>query len=72
MFVVWALLKRRCGFSARMLRMFRVGMVGVGQAAHHAQHGDPAGADKPNDEPGGEDEEGDVEPGGVVPGDASQ
>jgi hypothetical protein len=42
----------------------------VGGAAHHAQHDDPAGAQEPHDEYGGQDEEGDVEPGGVVPCDA--
>jgi hypothetical protein len=44
--------------------------VTVGRAAHHAQHSEPVGADESNDQGGGEDQEDDVQPRGVVPGHA--
>lgn len=45
-------------------------VVGVGGAAHHAEHVPPAGVEEAHQEGGGQDEEGGVEPGGVVPADA--
>ena len=43
-------------------------VLAVGRAAHHPQHSDPAGTDESDDQGGGQDQEDDVEPGGVVPG----
>lgn len=42
----------------------------VRRAAHHGEHGASAGAQEPQYQDGGQDEEGDVKPGGVVPADA--
>jgi putative membrane protein len=42
----------------------------VGFPAHYGEHLPAAGAQQPDDQGGGEDQEGDVEDGGVVPADA--
>src|SRR6516165_8318305 len=44
-----------------------LGVLGVGRTAHHAQHSEPSGADESDDQRGREEEEDDVQPGGVVP-----
>src|SRR5665647_19099 len=44
--------------------------VGARCAAHHGEHLAAAGAEEARRQECGEDQEGDVEPGGVVPGDA--
>src|SRR5690349_269010 len=45
-------------------------MFGLGRSTHHPQHRDAAGADEPDEQDGGHHQEDDVEPCGVVPGDA--
>src|SRR6185437_16171712 len=62
-----------CSLRHAVHSVVGVPLLGAGLlrgAAHHPQHRRAAGADEPDDQDGGQDQEGDVEPGGVVPGHA--
>src|ERR1700722_70237 len=56
--------------ALRSVAVLAVVVFGVGGAGHRAEHGRPAGLDEPDPEHRCQHEEGNVQPGGVVPRDA--